>query len=150
MTNENQISLLNDLLTKAYDAEKGYKEAADNVKSNRLKTIFKDMAQQRYDFGHQIKEEISLLGGEPDKGASMAAAAHRTWIDIKAALSSNDEKAVLEEVVRGEEQALSSYQDVLEELPVDGRAYGKMVEQRNAIRTAKDRMEGLEVIADAE
>ena len=55
---------LNDLLERTYDAEKGFKKAAENVDHQGLKNYFRSKAQERYDFGHQIKNEIKAFGQE--------------------------------------------------------------------------------------
>lgn len=120
---KNIIEGLNDLLEKNYDSEKGFKNAAENVNDAGLKSFFKGKAQQRYDFGHEIKAEIKKLGGMPDKGGSMTGAAHRTWMDFKAALSFNTPEAVLDACETGEEAALEDYNEFLKEntLPADTR-----------------------------
>lgn len=114
--NSAQIDALNDLLTRNYDAEKGYKEAAENVNSTSLKQTFSELSQQRYNFGHELKNELSKLGGTPEKGSSVAAGAHRTWMDLRAALASNEESAVLDECIRGEEKATDTYRDTLNDI----------------------------------
>lgn len=123
-TNNKQISALNKLITALYDGEKGYKEAAEEVDIPLLATRFRTFAQQRYDFGHELKPFITQMGGEVDKGSSTTAAIHRVWMDLKSALSTNDEEAILRECVRGEESAVETYQEVLleESLPVSVRA----------------------------
>ena len=50
---------LNELLTKNYDAEAGYKKAAEMVSQPQLKQFFETQAQHRYDFGHELKTEIA-------------------------------------------------------------------------------------------
>ncbi|MEL7160983.1 MAG: PA2169 family four-helix-bundle protein [Bacteroidota bacterium] len=122
--NTKQISALNKLITALYDGENGYKEAAEEVDNTALAARFKTLAQQRYDFGHEIKPFITQLGGEVDKGGSTAASLHRVWMDLKSAVSSNDEKAILKECVRGEESAIEAYQEVIAdgELSVSARA----------------------------
>ena len=52
---EKMSNKLNELLEKNYDAEKGYKKAAENVENTKLKQFFNEQAQKRYDFGHEIK-----------------------------------------------------------------------------------------------
>ncbi|MGJ8665666.1 MAG: ferritin-like domain-containing protein [Patiriisocius sp.] len=106
---------LNELLTKNYDAEAGYKKAADLVEGSQLKTYFQSQAKNRYDFGHALKSEIKGIGGEVDKGTSLKGDAHRTWMSIKDTFSATDNKAMLEEVVRGEEAAVEEYQEILKE-----------------------------------
>jgi uncharacterized protein (TIGR02284 family) len=138
-----QIDELNDILAKSYDAEKGYKEAADEVESTELKKFFSEYAKQRYEFGHQIKDEIRNLGGEIKKGDTIASKLHRTWMDIRSTFTSNDESAILKEAIRGEKNALSNYEDSLKEMPITSSAYKTLVSQRNQIRTALDRLEQL-------
>ncbi|XLS30574.1 ferritin-like domain-containing protein [Flavobacteriaceae bacterium M23B6Z8] len=106
---------LNDLLEKTYDAEKGFKKAAENVEHAGLKAYFEEKADQRYNFGHELKKEIRAIGGEVDKGGSAMGTAHRTWMDIKAFLSLDSEESMLEEAIRGEKAAIDDYEDVLEE-----------------------------------
>ncbi|WP_027377744.1 ferritin-like domain-containing protein [Kaistella palustris] len=114
MENEKVVDLLNDLLTKNYDAEKGYKEAAEKVEHQALRSYFTAQAKNRYDFGHEIKGLIAKYGGEPDKGTSVAGDIHRTWIAIRDAFSSGD-KNIYEECIRGEETFSEEYGEVLNE-----------------------------------
>lgn len=116
------ISTLNTLLTRNYDSEKGYHKAAEHVKDPDLRRLMEIYADQRYHFGHDIKGEIKTLGGELDKGDSIAGKAHRTWMDIKAALSSDDDETMLEEAIKGEKKAINDYRDALkEDLPDNTR-----------------------------
>lgn len=104
---------LNELITKNYDAEKGYKKAADLAKNPELKGYFTNQAQNRYDFGHALKNEIKSTGGDVDKGTSLKGDLHRAWMSVKDTFSANDDKAMLEEVVRGEEAAVEEYNEIL-------------------------------------
>lgn len=130
MENEKVVSLLNDLLTKNYDAEKGYKEASEKIEHTTLKSYFTEQAQNRYDFGHQIKALISKYGGEPDKGTSITGDLHRTWIAIRDAFTNGD-KAIYDECIRGEEAFSTEYGQLLtdEVLPED---------VKDLVRTQKD------------
>jgi uncharacterized protein (TIGR02284 family) len=130
MENEKVVSLLNDLLTKNYDAEKGYKEAAEKIEHTSLKSYFDNQSKNRYDFGHQIKTLISKYGGEPDKGTSVVGDLHRTWISIRDAFTNGD-KAIYEEAIRGEEAFSAEYEETLNDeiLPQD---------VRDLVRTQKD------------
>ncbi len=120
MENDKVVSLLNELLTKNYDAEKGYKEAAEKIEHTSLKSYFNEQAQNRYDFGHEIKALIAKYGGEPDKGTSITGDLHRVWIAIRDAFTSGD-KAIFDEAVRGEEAFSAEYGEMLtdEILPED-------------------------------
>lgn len=137
------IEELNDILAKCYDAENGYKEASLAANSTSLKSMFDEYVQQRYEFGHEIKNEIKALGGEVDKGGTLAGTMHRAWMDFRASITDNDEVAILNEAIRGENNALDNYRDAMEDIPITSSVYTTLVKQRNRIRTALDRLEKL-------
>lgn len=138
---------LNDLLEKTYDAEKGFKKASENVDEGHLKRYFQGKAQERYDFGHALKNEIKQFGQKVDKGDSLTSKAHRSWMDIKSLFASNDEEAMLEEAIKGEKKAIEAYDEVLGEtsLPISTKAL--LLEQRNKIDTGLMKIKTLEDIA---
>jgi uncharacterized protein (TIGR02284 family) len=127
---------LNDLLERTYDAEKGFKQVADKVDNTIIKEFFKNRAEQRYNFGHELKKEIKSFGQEPDKGGSLKGKAHRTWIDFKSIFNNENEEAMLEEVKRGEQEAIETYNDILHDkdfvLPPSTESL--LMRQRNTIR----------------
>lgn len=139
---------LNDLLEKNYDAEKGFKEAAEDVKNERLKAFFREKAQQRYDFGHELKTEITNFGGTPDKGASVKGDIHRAWMDLKSALTSDKEEEVLEEAIRGEKAALEEYNEAINEKELPPSTANLLIKQRNAIERTLQEVKGLEEAFD--
>ncbi len=138
---------LNELLERTYDAEKGFKNAADNVNEGHLKRYFEGKAQERYDFGHALKSEIKQFGQEVDKGDSFASKAHRSWMDLKSLLSSDDEEAMLEEAISGEKKAIEAYDDVLNETNLPTSTETLLQQQRNKINTGLMNIKSLEDIA---
>lgn len=135
---------LNDLLEKTYDAEKGFKKAAENTDHGNLKSYFQRKAQQRYDFGHELKEEISRFGQEVEKGGSATGAVHRTWMDIKALFSSDDAESMLEEAIRGEKSSVDEYGDVLEDTSLPSSTRNLLMRQKDAIESGLSTIEKLE------
>jgi len=136
---------LNDLLEKNYDAEKGYKYAAENSKNPELKAFFSERAQERYDFGHELKSEIRDFGENPDKGSSLAGDAHRTWMNLKTSLSSDKDDAALEEAIRGEKAAIDEYEDVLKDTDIPPSTANLLLKQKNGIVAALNKLKALEV-----
>ncbi|WP_339708388.1 PA2169 family four-helix-bundle protein [uncultured Kriegella sp.] len=135
---------LNDLLQKTYDAEKGYKKAADNVKNIPLKNYFERKAQERYDFGHALKKEIKEFGTEVEKGDSFTSKAHRSWMDVKALFSTDNEEAMLKEAINGEKAALEEYQDVLSETALPPTTANLLISQKNHINSGLNTIKGIE------
>jgi uncharacterized protein (TIGR02284 family) len=135
---------LNDLLEKTYDAEKGFKKAAENTEHKSLKSYFESKAQQRYDFGHELKSEIKSFGQEVEKGDSLTGKAHRTWMDVKALFSSDDAEAMLEEAIKGEKAAVDEYDDVLEDASLPSSTSAILKSQKRAIENGLTNIKRLE------
>ncbi|GGX04849.1 ferritin-like domain-containing protein [Aquimarina muelleri] len=135
---------LNDLLEKTYDAEKGFKKAAENVEHFALKNYFNQKAQQRYDFGHELKTEIKSFGQEVDKGGSITGGLHRTWMDIKSLVSVDSEEGMLEEAIRGEEASIKEYNEVLTETSLPPSTQTVLTQQKNKIVSGLSNIRTLE------
>lgn len=135
---------LNDLLEKNYDTEKAYQYAAENVKNPRLKSFFNERAQERYDFGHELKSEIRNFGETPDKGSSFTGDVQRSWMNLKTSLSSDKEESVLEEMIRGEKSAVEEYNDVLDDTNIPPSTKNILMKQRNAITAALNKVKSME------
>ena len=142
--NKKPVEVLNELLERNYDAEKGYKKAAEDIENTTLKEFFRDYSGPRYNFGHEIKEEIRKLGGEPEKGSGVRSNLHRTWIDVKSLLTGKDTEAVVKECIRGETTALEDYEDALkrQDLPVTTREV--VQRQHDKIQSAVNRLNQIE------
>lgn len=112
-TNDDVISLLNDLIETCKDGEQGYKEAAEGIERSDLKSTFYEFSQQRSQFAGVLQGLVRSLGGDPESTGSFTGAVHRGWIDIKAAVTGQDETAVLNECERGEDYAKEAYEAAL-------------------------------------
>ena len=138
---------LNQLLEKNYDAEKGYKDAADKVQNTRMKLFLEEQAQLRYDFGHQIKSEIKAFDGEVDKGGSVKGSMHRAWMDLKSAVSSDKEENVMEEVQRGEQSAIEEYNEVINKSNLPATTKDVLTQQRDKIQQAQQSAKNWEIVS---
>jgi len=127
---------LNELLERTYDAEKGFKQAADKVDNKTIKQFFLDSHNQRENFAKELKAEIMSFGEKPEDSGSAKGTLHRSWINFKSLFSSNSEEAMLEEVHRGEKEAIETYNDILQDkdfvLPPTTESL--LMKHRNAIR----------------
>ncbi|AOW19306.1 ferritin-like domain-containing protein [Urechidicola croceus] len=145
--NKKISSKLNNLLEKNYDAESGFKKAAENTDINPLKTYFNRKSEQSRDFGHQLKTEIKALGYTPEKGGSVTGDLHKTWMDIKSFFTSDNEESMLQEAIRGEEAMLSEYEDVLSDTLLPVSIVTILNIQKNTIQKDLDRIKRLESIS---
>jgi uncharacterized protein (TIGR02284 family) len=136
------IDLLNNLVETCKDGCEGFQTAADESKDPNLQSIFRRYSTQRADFARELRQVIGTLGGEPDKHGSVSGALHRGWINIKAAVSSNEPHAVLEEAERGEDAAVAAYRDASEQI-YDPVARDLVSRQFTAVKAAHDEVRDL-------
>lgn len=134
---------LNNLLEKNYDTEKAYKFAAENAKAPELKSFFNERAQERYGFGHELKSEIRNFGETPETGSSVKGDLQRSWMNLKTNLSSHKDEAILEEMVRGEKEAVEEYNDIMNNREIPASTTNILMKQRNAITEALNRVKSM-------
>ncbi len=135
-------AVLNGLIETCKDGQQGYQHAAVNISNDRLRPILQSLAAQRGQFAAQLQTLVRSLGEDAETNGSMVGAVHRGWIDLKAAVSNHDEKAILSECERGEDSAVDQYEEALAEgLPVNVRAI--VVAQGRAVKESHDEIRGL-------
>jgi len=136
-------STLNQLIQTCKDGEKGFAEASEAVSDPNLRRLFESYSQQRSEFAAELALEVRRLGKDPAEGGHAAAALHRGWMDIKAAVSGRDEGAIITECERGEDVAVKTYQEALASaLPGDLKA---LVERQFLkVQEAHDQVRSLE------
>lgn len=135
---------LNDLLEKNYDTEKSYRYAAEHVQDPHLKSFFNERAQERYDFGHELKSEIRNFGETPEQGSSITGDVQRSWMNLRTTFSGNKDEVVLEEAIKGEKAAVNEYNEVLKSEEIPPSTQNTLMKQRNAITAALNKIKSLE------
>jgi uncharacterized protein (TIGR02284 family) len=108
------VSQLNHLVEVCRNGQQGFQQAAERSGDGHLTLIFSDLAHQREQFAAQLRYQVSRLGGRPYDNGTVAGAFHRRWIDVRAAVSSDADRALIRECERGERFALASYKLALE------------------------------------
>ena len=144
-TNET-IKALNYLIGTCIDGENGYREAADEATSSDLKTRLLRLGQQRAQFRGELEQEVLRLGGDPKESGSAGAALHRTWLNVRDAITGKDDEAILKESQRGENAALDNYDDVLgRDISADLRE--TIARQQGQIQQAYSELENLKLVS---
>ncbi|WP_299211481.1 PA2169 family four-helix-bundle protein [uncultured Dokdonia sp.] len=106
-----QVDALQELLQKTYDAEAGYKQVMTKAEKEPLKNWLQEKAARRSQFANELDLHIRKFNSEPVAKGTTLGNVHRTWIDVKSAMSFNTDEAILEECVRGEEATISEYKE---------------------------------------
>ncbi|MDB5944972.1 MAG: hypothetical protein JWQ13_4538 [Ramlibacter sp.] len=109
------IDALQDLVECCKDGEYGFRACAEQAQRQDLKSTFLQRADDCRSAAQELNEQIRSLGGKTEDGGSVAGALHRGWVSVKATLSTYDDKAVLEECERGEDNAKARYTKALKQ-----------------------------------
>ncbi|MDQ6618304.1 MAG: PA2169 family four-helix-bundle protein [Pseudomonadota bacterium] len=147
--NNDAISLLNELIETSKDGEQGFLKSARDTRTTELTALFTQCAQRCADGARELQALVTQLGGDPEKSGSTTAALHRGWINVKEAVSSRDDKAILEEVERGEDYAKEQYRKALEQdLPANAmtvvqRQYQGVVANHDKVRALREKYGGV-------
>lgn len=110
---EKTIEAFNSLIVINNDRIEGYKTANEETKETDLKMLFSNLMQTSVECRKELVEEVTRLGGTPDEGTRTTGKFFRVWMDVKAALTGNDRKSILDSCEFGEDAALETYKKVL-------------------------------------
>lgn len=113
MESEKTISALNNLIQINNDRIEGYKTASAETKEADLLSLFAQFQATSSVNNNELRSEVSRLGGSPTEATRITGKFFRVWMDVKAALTGNDRKAILESCEYGEDVAKKTYEDTL-------------------------------------
>lgn len=113
MENQKQvIDQVNRIIQTNLDRTAGYEKAKEQAKDPQLRTLFGECSDQSLQYITELQPLVEQFGGQPVKDTSNAGDMYRAWMDIKAALASDNTKAVLQSCEKGEDVALNAYKEV--------------------------------------
>jgi uncharacterized protein (TIGR02284 family) len=144
MQNTHDIKTLNNLIKTTLDSADGYAEAAKDAKSKSLTALFRDRSSERRQVVSTLQQRVRLLGGEPEEEGSALASAHRMFVNLRTSLPSNDNKAVVDEVERGEDHIKSEFEDAMEDEDVSSETKAVIRDVYSSVRAGHDQMRDIQ------
>jgi uncharacterized protein (TIGR02284 family) len=138
------ISTINGLIETLKDGQQGFREASEAVKDSQLKSLFSEYSLQRAKFAGELQSEaISLGEHNPEDSSSTAGAMHRAWINLKSAITSQDDHAILAECERGEDSAVAEYKKAMGEEELSSAIRETISRQYTDVQKAHDHIKAL-------
>ena len=139
------VSTLNSLIETLKDGQAGFRQASEAVKDSTLKSLFSEYSLQRAKFAGELQNEVirSLGDSKPEETSSTAGALHRAWINLKSALTSGDDHAILAECERGEDSAVAEYRKAIEDKNLSSPLRDIVSRQYTDVKAAHDRVKAL-------
>lgn len=140
MQNNHDIKTLNGLIETTLDSADGYAEAAKDAKSTSLISLFRERSVERRQVASTLQQRVLLLGAEPEKDGTVLASAHRMFVNLRTSLTSNDNKAVVDEVERGEDHIKAKFEDAMKDKDVSADTKAVITDVYVSVRNGHDQM----------
>ena len=137
------IKTLNGLIATTLDSVDGYTEAAKDADSSRYGSLFTSRASERRSVATSLQSEVRRLGGNPEDDGTAIAGAHRMFVNLKSAVTGKDDKAIIDEVERGEDHILHKFQDALKDAQLSPQTRSAIEQAFTSVRTGHDQMRDL-------
>jgi uncharacterized protein (TIGR02284 family) len=138
-----QITALNTLTTTLIDSVNGYEDAAANTENQQFQQLFRERATERRQVVEDLRAEVRRAGGEPSDDGSFMGQTHQRWLDLKAAVTGRDDKAIINEVERGEDYLKEKFETALNSDELTGESRAAVERAYQSVREGHDRMSQL-------
>ena len=149
MSNDHDIKVLNSLIETTLDSADGYAEAAKDAKSGQLVSLFHGRSSERRQAASTLQQCVRSLGGEPEDDGTVLASAHRLFVNLRTSLTSADNKAVVDEVERGEDHIKHKFEDAMDDNELSPPAMSAISDVYTSVRSGHDQMRDLKKILHA-
>lgn len=143
MDTKHDIFVLNGLITTTLDSMEGFEDAAEDAKSTRFAVMFADFARDRSQLATSLKKGVLELGGKPEDDPSLLGVAHRSLMNLKQLLTGKDEKAIIEEVERGEDHIKTKFEDALNDTRLQPSTLSVIREGFTSVKAGHDQASAL-------
>jgi len=114
MKKNKAIDVLDTLISINNDRIEGYEIASKETEELDLKTLFAQFISTSEKCKQELVMEVNALGGKIAEGTMTSGKFFLGWMDVKAALTENNRKAIFKSCEYGEDKAQDTYDKVLE------------------------------------
>jgi uncharacterized protein (TIGR02284 family) len=108
--------VLNDLIGINLDRMAGYEHAiheSEDLDAD-LKGVFESFIRESSRNKQELENKVIELGGQPETDTTTAGSIYHFWMDLKAAFTGDDRRAIIESCEYGEDAAEQAYIEALD------------------------------------
>ena len=142
-SSDHDFDTINSLIRTTIDSADGYREAADDATASTYATLFRSRANERDEIAARLQEFVTARGGEAVTGGSVSAGLHRAFLNLKDAVTGNDDAAVIAEVERGEDHIKAKFESARADSALSGDARALVDSSYVTVRQGHDQMRDL-------
>jgi len=148
MSDNHDVSKLDDLIVTTIDSIRGYEHSADHADAARYAEFFRETAAERQQVVASLSAQSRALGGTPAEYGSTAATIHRRWEDLRLAFGGGD-AALVKEVERGEDYLKEEFDRVLKDERMSPAVLATVREAYDSVLRGHDRASQLKHALEA-
>lgn len=134
---------LNTLIATLLDSVDGYTKSAQDVKDRDLADRFNARARERQGAVAGLQAAVARLGGNPEDDGTLLAGAHRAFMNLKEAVTGNDDQAIINEIERGEDYLKGKFVAALKNVDLAPDARAAVDQAWTSVKAGHDEMSGL-------
>ena len=137
------VTVLNILIATLIDSIEGYEKSAGDVQNPRFAELFNSRAQERRGAVDALRAAVRAGGGDPEDDGSVLGSAHRVFLSLKEAVTGRDDKAIVNEIERGEDYLKGKFKAALEKTELGPDARTAVQSAWDSVRAGHDEMSAL-------
>ncbi len=142
-SSSSDVTILNSLIATLLDSIEGYQKSAEDVKNPRFASLFNDRARERQQVVTRLQAAVAQAGGTPEDESSTLGSMHRMFVDLKAAVTGQDDRAIVNEVERGEDHLKEKFEAAMRDTDLSPTARAAVNEAWTSVRSGHDQMSQL-------
>ena len=130
-------------LATALERVEGTSEAATGAEGPQVKWSVGGGATERTQVVGMLRDQVRTLDGTPEDDGTVLGGAHRMFVNLKSMIVSRDDKAVLEEVKRGETYLMEKFETALNDRNASPETLRVIEQAHSQIASGSSAMQGL-------
>jgi uncharacterized protein (TIGR02284 family) len=139
MQNANTVK---ELVQISRDGLEFYQDAIDEVQSERLKTVFSRMAGNKRTLIAALSSKLAMNDENVPTDGTFAGSLRKTYTDVRAMLSSNEDKVYVSQLEETEDRLLHHFQKALDD-STDPSVKGLLQQYYPQVKACHDEMRSL-------
>lgn len=142
-SNTQDVTILNTLIATLLDSIDGYQKSAADVSNQQFASRFQARATERQAAVTKLQAAVAAAGGDPEDDGTILASAHRAFLNLKEAVTGQDDKAIVAEIERGEDYLKGKFETALGHADLSPTARAAAQEAWDSVRAGHDEMSAL-------
>ncbi len=132
---------LNELIAIIRDGQRFYEHAHDEIDSEPLKALFREMAEAKHQIIQALAVKVAANHEAPASSGTMVGKMRQAYADARATLSSDEEATYVAQLEEAEDRILEAFEDALESAQPDVQAL--LAVEMPKVRECHQRMSAL-------